>query len=307
MIYTCTMNPAIDLYMETDQLFPSKVNRMKRTDYQPNGKGVNVSFILKKIGTPSVALGFCGGFTGNFIKKELEKQEINTDFVEIGGVNRINVFTKINNDNSEYKMINEGPTVTEGQIFNLLAKIEKIKANDYLVVSGSNPIGVGRGVIEQIIAIAKRNGFKLLLDHSGEYVPSLICKELYLLKPNEDELLQWMGKDNATIEEMIFYSKKLIKKGVNSVLLSLGSQGAILIDECQVLKANAPEGRVVNTAGAGDTLLATYLANIQQGKDKEQSLKKAVAAGSSTAFKSGLTDFSDVNELEERVIIQVIK
>lgn len=304
MIYTCTMNLAIDLYMGTEELIPFEVNRMQEADYQPNGKGVNVSFILKELGIDNTALGFCGGFTGEFIKTELEKKGITTDFVAVDGINRINVFTRVKAQNLEYKMVNAGPTVKPEQIEALLAKIATLTSEDTLVVSGSNPVGVEFWVLESIAKLSVEKGFKFVLDHSSAFVPTLFSYNPYLLKPNDEELAHWVGKETLTVPEMVMYGKEFVKKGVGKLLISLGKEGAVLITPETVLQVTAPKGEVVNTACAGDTLLGTYLASIHQGLSEQEALIKAVAAGSSTAFRAGLTDFSDVDVLSQQIMIK---
>lgn len=301
MIYTCTMNLAIDLFIKTQDLVPSVVNRTQEADYQPNGKGVNVSFILKKLGLDSTALGFSAGFTGRFISDQLLAAGIQTAFIPIPGINRINVFTRVTSQNIEYKLVNQGPSLSPDHIQQLLAQIKKLKPQDTLVISGSHPQGVTDDTYLAIAQAAQAQGFQLILDISSPVVLDLLPYGPALIKPNDEELAHWFQEDALNQDQLIYYGRQLLAKGARQVLLSLGPDGALLLTPEITLKATAPQGQVVNTACAGDTLLATFIGCRQQGLSYEDSLVKAVAAGSSTAFRPGLTDFSDVAELSKSI------
>ena len=283
MIYTCTMNLAIDLYIKTLQMKASEVNRTEEAVYMPNGKGVNVSFILKELGIDSVATGFKAGFTGEFIESELHKAGIKTDFVSVNGITRINVFANVVANNEEFKLVNQGPTVTEKEELQLLAIIDTLSSEDMLFVSGSHPSGISKSTYEKIAKSSQQKGFKLILDTSASFVPS------------------WFGLKNLSLEQIKKYGNKLLQQGAKNVLVSLGEKGAILITPTENIHVSAPKGHVVNTACAGDTLLATFVGCQIQGISKEDSLIKAVAAGTSTAFRPGLTDFSDVPILMKQI------
>jgi 1-phosphofructokinase len=301
------MNTAIDIFIAVNDLIPKVVNRTLGQDIQANGKAVNISFVLKMLGISSVATGFSAGFTGRFIEEELAKKGIKPDFVHTEGITRLNVFTNVISQNTEYKLVNPGPFVSEENMKELLAKISAICSDDILCVSGSNPKGVPEDINVQIAQIAQKNGFKFVLDSSSsDVLDSLFCKP-YILKPNIDELADWFGKKSLTDEEVVEYAKKLIEKGAQNVIVSLGSQGAIFVNKETAIYANAPKGKVVNTACAGDTMLATFLAGLVENKPIKDILRKAVAAGSSTAFKPGLTDFSDIDALTEQVKVVDIK
>lgn len=301
MIYTCTMNLAIDLYIKTLQMKPSEVNRTEEAVYMPNGKGVNVSFVLKELGIDSVATGFKAGFTGEFIESELHKAGIKTDFVSVNGITRINVFAHVVTNNEEFKLVNQGPTVTTKEESQLLSIIDTLSSEDILFVSGSHPLGIEKNTYEKIAEASQRNGFKLILDTSANFVPELLKFHPYLIKPNDEELASWFGLKKLSLEQIKDYGNKLLQQGAQNVLVSLGEKGAILITPTETIHVSAPIGNVVNTACAGDTLLATFVGCQIQGMPKEDSLIKAVAAGTSTAFRPGLTDFSDVPILIKQI------
>ena len=301
MIYTCTMNLAIDLFIKTAQMLPSEVNRTDEAVYMPNGKGVNVSFILKELGIDSTATGFKAGFTGQFIEEELQKAGIQTQFVTVDGITRINVFTQVVATNEEFKLVNQGPSVTPQQEASLLAIVETMNADDILFVSGSHPEGITRATYEKIAKASEKRGFKFILDTSAHFVPELLGYKPYLIKPNDEELAGWFGLKDISLEEIKDCGRKLLEQGAQNVIVSLGDKGAILFTPTETIHVTAPKGEVVNTACAGDTLLATFVGSKIQGLSDEEALIKAVAAGSSTAFRPGLTDFSDVPTLMQQI------
>lgn len=304
MIYTCTMNPAIDLFVSTTDYEPLIVNRTSEEDIQPNGKGVNISFILKKIGIENIALGFSGGFTGKFIEEELEKKGIKTNFVRVEGTTRINVFTHVESKNTEYKLVNRGPLINSEQVDELLSRIDILDEDDTLFVSGSNPRGVTNEIIVEIAKLSKKNNFKLVLDTSSKVVLESLKYNPYCIKPNNEELAKWFGKESLTKEELRYYGKKLVEMGAEIVLLSLGEEGCLLFTKEESLHVNAPQGKVINTACSGDTLLGTFIGLLKKNHTLEEALKEAVAAGSSTAFSPGLTDYSDVEELKKQMNVK---
>lgn len=307
MIYTCTLNPAIDLFIETDHLEPEVVNRTNSYDIQPNGKGVNVSFILKQLGINNTALGVGGGFTSQFIEQSLRDQNIVTDFTHIAGISRINVFTRVLADDTEYKEVNHGPAVKAKEINDFLGKIAQLTDNDELVVSGSFSTGIEPSIIVTIAQMSKRQGFKLIIDTSYREVMETLPNQPFLLKPNDEELLSWFKADKTTdVDTLVKYAKILIERGAQNVLLSLGKRGAIFLNGNEIIYGNAPDIKVVNTACSGDTMLATFLAGMQQGMPTADNLQNSLAAASSTAGRAGLTDFSDVNELMKHVEIKRI-
>ena len=300
-VYTCTLNLAIDLFIETDEMKPSQVNRTNDDDIQANGKGVNVSLIMKQLGIDSTALGFKAGFTGNYIEDYLHQKDISTDFISVPGMTRINVFTQVNKTNEEFKLVNKGPEIPQEQIKTFLNQIQKLQADDYLCVSGSLPRGVSPEILIDISRICFENKVHLIIDSSYPEIIDCLPYQPFLLKPNEEELQSWYNVELSDREGYIHYAERLIADGAKNVLLSLGGEGGIFLNKDIVYSGNSPKGKVVNTACAGDTLLGTFLAGYLKGEQVDINLKKSLAAGSSTAFRKGLTDFSDVAELEKQI------
>ncbi|CEI80512.1 tagatose-6-phosphate kinase [Oceanobacillus oncorhynchi subsp. incaldanensis] len=304
MIYTCTLNTAIDMFIEMEDFLPDKVNRSIYDEFQPNGKGVNISIILKKLGVPSTAIGYIAGFSGHYIQDELNQMNIDTDFTEVDGVTRINAFVKSNQ--GEYKIVNGGPEITDVKIDELITKIAGFTKDDVLFVSGSLPKGVNPSILVSIAKHASDIGFRLILDISHPILSELVHYRPYLIKPNDEELQALFPEEELDSEQAILRAaQKLVDQGCQNILVSLGGEGAYFVNKDTMLYCPAPKGEVVNTACSGDTMLATFYSTLQTSSP-EAALKKAVAAGSSTAFRSGLTDFEDVDQLMQNLKVQVV-
>lgn len=303
-IYTCTMNLAIDLFIETEEMHPFMVNRTKEDDIQANGKGVNVSLVLKMLDFPSTALGFSAGFTGKYIEDYLQQKQIQTEFIEVPGMTRINVFTQVNQTGEEYKLVNQGPEIPQTAVHNFLNQIRALQAEDYLCVSGSLPRGLSPKVLIEISRICQEKGIHLIIDSNDQEAMDCLPYRPFLLKPNEEELSSWFGRKMVTDEDYFVYGQRLVELGAENVLLSLGEKGAILFTKDRMFRGNSPKGKVVNTACAGDTMLGAFLAGYMNRRPLDETLRKSIAAGSSTAFRKGLTDFLDVEELSKQIKIR---
>lgn len=303
-IYTCTMNLAIDLFIETEEMHPFMVNRTKEDDIQANGKGVNVSLVLKMLDFPSTALGFSAGFTGKYIEDYLQQEQIQTEFIEVPGMTRINVFTQVNQTGEEYKLVNQGPEIPQTAVHNFLNQIRALQAEDYLCVSGSLPRGLSPKVLIEISRICQEKGIHLIIDSIDQEAMDCLPYRPFLLKPNEEELSSWFGRKMVTDEDYFVYGQRLVELGAENVLLSLGEKGAILFTKDRMFRGNSPKGKVVNTACAGDTMLGAFLAGYMNRRPLDETLRKSITAGSSTAFRKGLTDFLDVEELSKQIKIR---
>lgn len=307
MIYSFTANLAIDLFVETDKLEPFAVNRTNYTELTANGKGVNFSLILQKLGIESIVTGFKAGFTGDFIEKDIKSYGLETFFPEVDGLTRINIFTKVVSENLEYKQVNPGPNISESAKQKYIEFLsENLKNNDILSINGSFPNGIDESYIEKICKISQEKHVKLIIDNSSKFVKNMCKYSPYLLKPNENELCSWFDEEVDDINQFIRLSKKLLNLGAQNVLVSLGGDGAIFVNKEIIIYCNAPKGKVVNTAMAGDALLATFVGELIKNASKEDALKKAVAAGSSTAFRENLTEFDDVDELMKGIEVKYL-
>ncbi|UYO37100.1 1-phosphofructokinase [Bacillus zhangzhouensis] len=304
MIYTCTLNPAIDLYIALKEMRANAVNRTEDEDYQPNGKGVNVSIMLKKYGFTSTALGFIAGFSGSYIEQSLKDLSIQTDFISVEGITRINVFI---NTTEEYKLVNQGPAIEAKALHTFREKIAAIPQGGILIMSGSLPKGVPASIFSEVAAICRQQSVKFILDTSSAAVLETLPYKPYLLKPNEEELAAFFGKTHPLSEkELIQSGEKLIEMGAEQVLISRGEEGALFMTKDAVFKGNAPIGTVVNTACSGDAMLAAFLSKHLEGRSPEECLRYGIATGASTAFSKGLSDLHDIDSLIEQVHIQKI-
>ena len=253
---------------------------------------------------PSTALGFSAGFTGKYIEDYLQQKQIQTDFIEVPGMTRINVFTQVNQTGEEYKLVNQGPEIPQTAVHNFLNQIRALQAEDYLCVSGSLPRGLSPKLLIEISRICQEKEIHLIIDSSDQEVMDCLPYRPFLLKPNEEELSSWFGRKMVTDEDYFVYGQRLVELGAENVLLSLGEKGAILFTKDRVFRGNSPKGKVVNTACAGDTMLGAFLAGYMNRRPLDETLRKSIAAGSSTAFRKGLTDFLDVEELSKQIKIR---
>ncbi|MEP9853024.1 1-phosphofructokinase [Staphylococcus aureus] len=305
MIYTCTLNPAIDMFVQMNDFYPDIVNRSVYDELQPNGKGVNISIMLNKLNKSSVATGFLGGFSGDFIEEELLKMGISVDFISVEDNTRINVFLLSNQ--GEYKIVNGGSHISEQKSQELLSKINLLTPEDTLFLSGSLPQGLDNTIFFEIAKSSYLKRFNLVLDISDPILKNLMSFKPYLVKPNKDELQAlFPDLDMKNEENIIKAGRSLIKEGCQNVLVSVGSAGAYFINHDEALYCKAPIGNVINTAGSGDSMLASFYESYIKNEDANEALKKAVAVGSSTAFKTGLTDLSDITELMKDIAVNDI-
>ncbi len=292
MIYTLTFSPAVDYVVDVDNLKIGAINRTKNEIFMPGGKGINVSIVLSNLGIKSKALGFVGGFSGEFIKDELKKKNIETDFVDVDGITRINMKIR----SSEESAINGmGPILNDEDINKLVEKLKILNKEDYLIISGKIPASVSNNEFENILRVASENGARIVVDTEGKMLLTSLKYNPFLIKPNKEEL---EGLFNVTINsdlDIEVYAKKLLDKGAKNVIVSLGSDGAILVNNETVCKLAAPKGDAKNTVGAGDSLLAGFIYAYITSQDMQKALKFAIAAGSATAFSDGLASKEDIN------------
>lgn len=305
MIYTVTLNPAIDLVIVTKKLEPKVVNRTEKFELQPNGKGVNVSFILKQLGIDSVATGIGGGFTLDYVISGLTEKGIKTNFLKVKEPTRVNVFTDVLDEGTEYKQVNPGPVVSSDKQDQFLDYLEStVTKDDMVVVSGSFSRGIKPNFLVQLAQLVQKQGAKFVIDSSYLEVIDTLKYRPFLLKPNDSELAAFFNYEGEmTAAKTVELAQKLIKLGCQNVLVSLGADGAAFINKYHVLFANAPQIQVVNSACAGDTMLGTFIAFLEKNKPVSAALKMAVAAGSDTASRTGLTDFS-LDELLPQISVE---
>jgi len=304
MIYTLTLNPAIDLFIETNYLKKNSVNRTEKYDIQANGKGINVSFILKRLGISNTATGVGGGFTLDYIQQELTNNHIENFFTNINGITRINVFTHVNSQNCEYKLVNPGPKITQESQNKLLQYFNRLKKGDIVSLSGSFSSGISPNIITKLAEIIKEKEASFIIDTSYSEVMDVLKYHPLLIKPNQEEIKKWFNIDEKlSIKETIKLAQQLVKAGAQNVLLSLGENGAAFISKDSVYYGNAPKITALNSAGAGDTMLGTFIAGMVNKLDIKSNLKRSIAAGSDTTQSMWITDFKNVEMLEKQIKI----
>ena len=300
MIYTITFNPALDYISQVENFEIGKINRTETEKILPGGKGLNVSTVLRNLGVESTALGFIAGFTGEELKKDIEKRKIKTDFIKVKkGITRINV--KISSK-EETALNGNGPEITEENIKQLFRKIDNIKNGDTVILAGNIPKCINNNIYEIICKKLEQNNVRFIVDATKELLMNVLKYKPFLIKPNKEELEETFKEKIETKEDIVVHAKKLQKMGAQNVLISLGEEGAILVTkENKEYFLNAPKGRVVNTVGAGDSMVAGFVAGYEKSGDYEQAFKIGVATGSASAFSMNLATAEEVANLLKEI------
>lgn len=304
MIYTVTFNPSLDYVVSVENFIAGKMNRTTTESMFAGGKGINVSTVLKELEMESVALGFVAGFTGNELEKRLQEQGIVTDFIKVeNGFTRINV--KLRSDiltetdevvRQETEINGQGPIVSEEELTQLIKKIEGLTPSDVLVISGSTCQGVPQSIYADMVKLCNEKQVKVIVDASSVLLWNVLEHGPFLIKPNKNELEDLFYRDIETKEEIIFYAKELQNRGAKNVLVSLGAKGGILVaDDGSVYEKEAPKGVVINSVGAGDSMVAGFLAEYLKSGDYKKALSFGVHVGSATAFSEGLAQKEDID------------
>ena len=297
MIYTLTLNPSVDYYLHTDSLVIGATNRSKSENLIFGGKGINVSLMLKELGTDSTALGFIGGFTGDALESYLESIGQKTDFVKLKkGITRINV--KIKSD-VETELNSAGPDVSTDEYEKLISKLNTLKDGDTLILAGKIPPSIPASAYAEISAMLSDRNIRIVVDAEGDSLLSSLKYNPFLIKPNLAELEGAVGKKLKSIDDISSAAQYLQNLGAKNVLVSLGKEGALLLDEqSNIHLQSAPDVTVINTVGAGDSMLAGFLATIDKGY--KTALEFATLVGSATASSTGLATKTDIKSLQEK-------
>ncbi|GIN42215.1 1-phosphofructokinase [Heyndrickxia oleronia] len=303
MIYTLTLNPSLDYILELDQITLGDLNRTKNDSKFPGGKGINVSQVLKKLDVNSKALGFIGGFTGDYIEEFLRTLKIDTEFVRVKEDTRINVKLK---SITETEINAKGPNITRQNYETLKDKIRGLTSEDILVLAGSIPSSMPANTYEELVEVCKENRTKFVVDAEGDLLMNVLPFQPYLIKPNHHELGELFNTVVTTAEEVIPYGRELIKKGARNVIVSLAENGAVLINQEYALVATAPKGEVKSSVGAGDSMVAGFIATFEKTKSVEEAFRFSIAAGSATAFSFGLCTREQVENLLPEINIERI-
>ncbi len=300
MIYTVTFNPAIDYVVRVEEFSLGQVNRSSREEIQFGGKGINVSVMLKHLGTDSCALGFLAGFTGKAIEDDLHRMGIRTDFIHLSqGMTRINVKLKAK---EETEINGQGPEISQADFQKLLEQVALLQPGDTLVLAGSIPQSLPDDVYERIIQSLAGKDIQVVVDATRDLLCHVLKYRPFLIKPNHIELGEIFDRTLHTDEEIRECASLLQQRGARNVLVSMAGDGAILLDETGAFhKIAAPKGKVKNSVGAGDSMVAGFLAGYLQSRDYETALRTGAAAGSATAFSEGLAQRDEVQALLDRM------
>jgi len=299
MIYTVTFNPAIDYVVGIDRIETGCVNRLSSVQIYFGGKGINISIVLRELGIESTALGFVAGFTGEAIENGLKEAGIITDFVRLEkGNSRINV--KIKSD-TETELNASGPEISDTALSVLFEKLKSLRNGDTIVLAGSVPKSLPEDIYEQILHQLSDRDIRAVVDASKELLIKSLRYKPFLIKPNLQELGEIFGEISGSDDEIIACAEKLREMGAQNVLVSMAGDGAILLDSGNnIHKSGVCSGTVRNSVGAGDSMIAGFLAGISAG-DFTYALKLGTAAGGATAFSDGLASREDIIRLFEQL------
>ena len=292
MVYTVTFNPAVDYIVHTKQLIAGATNRSDSEEIYFGGKGINVSIVLSELGVKSKALGFVAGFTGEAIENGVAEKGIDADFVHLNeGFSRINVKIK---SGEETELNGQGPKITDEAIRELYAKLDEIQDGDTLVLAGSIPSSLPADIYERILERLSGKKIRAVVDATKDLLLNVLKYRPFLIKPNNFELGEIFGVEMKSTEDIVKYAGKLKEMGAQNVLVSMAGDGAVLLDETHV--CGVCRGKVKNSVGAGDSMVAGFVAGCEKG-DYEYALKLGTASGGATAFSEGLAEKDRIYEL----------
>lgn len=303
MIYTVTLNPSIDYVINLEHLKTGQVNRVKDENVYPGGKGINVSRVLKTLGHDNVATGFVSNFTGDFIINSLADLNVKSDFIKLdNGFTRINV--KIKSD-EETEINGGGPHISDEKLKELFNKLNKLNENDILVLAGSIPSTLSEDLYERIMEKVKESNVKVVVDATKNLLLNVLKYNPFLIKPNNHELEEMFNVKLKSIDDIVTYGKKLQDMGARNVLISMGKDGALLITEDkEIFISNVPKGRVINSVGAGDSMVAGFISGYTNSNSYEEALKLGAASGSATAFSADLATKEFIDKLIQEIKIE---
>lgn len=293
MVYTVTFNPSLDYVVNLNEFEAGSVNRSIKEKIFPGGKGINVSIVLKNLGIDNTALGFAAGFTGEEIVKRINEFGCKTDFIKLeDGFSRINVKLKAE---KESEINGCGPEISNEKLEELYEKLDSLSKGDILVLAGSIPGSLSDKIYMDILKRLENRKIKVVVDTTGKSLINVLKYKPFLIKPNNYEMSEIFEKNIESEEDLIKYGKKLIELGAENVLISRAENGAILIRKNgEVIVNKAPQGRAVNSVGAGDSMVAGFIAGFIEKEDFDYALKMGIAAGSASAFSEELATKDEV-------------
>ena len=300
MIYTVTFNPSLDYIVSVDDFKIGRTNRTNSENLFPGGKGINVSIVLRNLGIENTALGFVAGFTGTEIVKRLETLGVTNGFIQIEeGFSRINLKLK-SIDGTEIN--GQGPMIGEGKVRMLMEQLGRLGEGDVLFLSGSIPSSMPDDAYQKIMKLLDGKGVRIVVDATKDLLMNVLPYHPFLIKPNNYELGEIFGVELMTREEVVPYGQKLQEMGAQNVLISMAGEGAVLIAaDGRIFEAPAPKGTLVNGVGAGDSMVAGFMAGWMQKQDYEHAFYMGVSAGSASAFSENLATKEEIETVYRQV------
>ena len=304
MIYTVTLNPAIDYVIQVADFNEGQLNVTDTEHKFPGGKGINVSRVLKQLEVPSTNVGFIGGFTGNFIREKLQEEGLMTDFIEVQGDTRINIKLR---SQVETEINGRGPIIEAEDLAKLKETLYSLTSDDLVVFSGSIPKGLSTGIYLELVKEMNQRHIPFVVDISSQELLDILPFKPVLVKPNHHELAAIFETTFETIDDMLPYGEKLLNGGAQNVLISMGKDGAMLFSETGIFRVEGLTGELKNSVGAGDSMVAGFISRWVQNKEITECLTYGVASGSATAFSDDLGSKETILGLVDQVKIEIIK
>ncbi len=300
MIYTVTFNPSLDYIVSVKDFELGKTNRTTQEQMLAGGKGINVSMVLKNLGIENVALGFTAGFTGKEIERMAKESGLKCDFITLdNGFSRINVKMK---DFDGTEINGKGPVISEEAVNQLMEQLKVLKNGDMLVLAGSIPSSMNSSIYRDIMSELSDKGIEFIVDATKDLLLNVLEYGPFLIKPNNHELGEIFGVELKTKESVVPYAKELQKKGARNVLVSMSGEGAVLLDERQqVFMLPAPKGKLVNAVGAGDSMVAGFIAGWTESRDSYHAFKMGVSSGSASAFSELLATKEEIQKVYDSI------
>ena len=306
MIYTVTLNPSIDYVIKVKELVKGHINRVNEEHVYPGGKGINVTRILKNLDNDNIALGFVSGFTGDYIINSLKELGLKSNFIKVEqGFTRINVKIK---SEEETEINGQGPNIKKEELDEFYKVIDQLVDGDILILSGSIPSCLDEKLYEDIMKRVEHKNIKVVVDATKNLLLNVLKYKPFLIKPNNHELAEMFNVELNTTQDIIFYAEKLKEMGAQNVLISMGKDGALLVSEDnQVLISSVAKGEVVNSVGAGDSMVAGFISGYLKSQNYEDALRLGAASGCATAFSSDLATIEFIDKLVKEIKIEKIK
>lgn len=300
MINTITLNPSLDYIVKVDSFKVDFLNRTEEEKIYAGGKGINVSIVLKNLGIENTALGYIAGFTGDEILRKIKSHGVNCDFIKLrNGFSRINV--KLKSD-GETEINGSGPQITKQDLEALYDKLSSLSKGDYLILSGSIPNSVPDDIYEDIMSSLLDKEVEFIVDATKDLLLNVLKYRPFLIKPNHHELAEMFNVELKNDEDIIKYGKKLQEMGAKNVLISMAGDGAILLPENgEPMKKAVPKGKLKNSVGAGDSMVAGFLCGYLKNEDIYEAFKMGIATGSASAFSEELATKEEVYSLLKQI------